>query len=375
MGVAAGGGGHQRGWEGRVEHSRDLAEHRRRHASESDLDAVGHAPYVEAAMMTRSLPIAGRSSEKAIDPTLDLEAEVARLKKEKNAVILAHYYQDDDVQDLADFIGDSLQLAQAAAKTEADVICFAGVHFMAETAKILNPDRIVVVPDMEAGCSLASGAPAEKIAAWKARHPGSVLVSYINCSAAVKALSDYIVTSSNAEKIVSQIPEGQTVLFAPDKNLGGFINKKLGRNMILWPGTCIVHDTFSERKIAGLKTRHPDALLLAHPECDDVVLKMADYVGSTTGILKYATASAASTFIVATEPGILHQMKKAAPDKTFVPAPPEANCACNECPHMKKNTLEKVYLSLRDLDPRLEMDPALLRAARVPIDRMLQLSA
>jgi len=325
-------------------------------------------------MMTRSLPIAGRAAEKPIDAALDLEEEIKRLKKEKNAVVLAHYYQDSEIQDLADFIGDSLQLAQAAEKTTADVICFAGVHFMAETAKILNPQRIVVVPDMEAGCSLASGAPAEKVAAWKARYPGSVLVSYINCSAAVKAISDYIVTSSNAEKIVSQIPKEQTVLFAPDKNLGGYLNKKLGRSMHLWQGTCIVHDTFSERKILGLKQRHPDALLLAHPECDDVILRMADYVGSTTGILNFATKSEKHSFIVATEPGIIHQMEKASPTKEFIPAPPEANCACNECPHMRKNTLEKVYLSLRDLSPRLEMDPALLTAARVPIDLMLQLS-
>jgi quinolinate synthase len=245
---------------------------------------------------------------------------------------------------------------------------------MAETAKILNPDKVVVIPDLEAGCSLASGAPAAKVAAWKARHPNAVLVSYINCSAEVKALSDYIVTSSNAEKIVAQIPADKTVLFAPDKNLGGFLNKKLGRNMILWPGTCIVHDTFSERKLVGLKERHPKALVLAHPECDDVILRMADYVGSTTGILNFATKSTAETFIVATEPGILHQMKKASPNKAFVPAPPEANCACNECPHMKKNTMEKVYLSLRDLEPRLVMDEALLNAARIPIDRMLSLS-
>jgi quinolinate synthase len=325
-------------------------------------------------MSTRSLPIAGRAAPKPIDPALDLEDEIARLKKERNAVVLAHYYQDSEIQDASDFIGDSLQLAQAAARTKADVICFAGVHFMAETAKILNPDRTVVVPDLEAGCSLASGAPAEKIAAWKARYPGSVLVSYINCSAAVKALSDYIVTSSNAEKIVAQIPEGQQVLFAPDKNLGAYIAKKLGREMVLWPGTCIVHDTFSERKLTGLRERHPGAPVLAHPECEDVILRMADYVGSTTGILEFAKKSAAKELIVVTEPGILHQMKKAAPDKTFIPAPPEANCACNECPHMKKNTLEKVYLALRDLEPQLQMDPALLRAARVPIERMLELS-
>lgn len=329
-------------------------------------------------MNVRPLPIAGRAAARPIDPSLDLEDEIAKLKKEKNAVILAHYYQDSDIQDVADFIGDSLQLAQAAAKTKADVICFAGVHFMAETAKILNPEKVVVVPDLEAGCSLASGAPAPKVAAWKARHPGAVLASYINCSAEVKALSDYIVTSSNAEKIVSQMAKehpGKPILFAPDKNLGGWLNKKLGKQMELWPGTCIVHDTFSERKILGLKTRHPEALLLAHPECDDVILRMADYIGSTTGILNFAVKSDKRSFIVATEPGILHQMQKAAPDKELIPAPPEASCACNECPHMKKNTLEKVYLSLRDLAPRLEMDEKLMVAARVPIDRMLAMSA
>lgn len=325
-------------------------------------------------MMTHSLPIAGRAATKPIDPSLDLEDEIRKLKKERNAVILAHYYQDGEVQDVADFIGDSLQLAQAAAKTQADVICFAGVHFMAETAKILNPDKVVVIPDLEAGCSLASGAPAEKVAAWKARHPGAVLVSYINCSAAVKALSDYIVTSSNAERIVAQIPDGTKVLFAPDRNLGAFLNKKLGRDMVLWPGTCIVHDTFSERKLTALRERHPGALVLAHPECDEVVLRMADYIGSTTGILNHAVTSDRDEFIVVTEPGILHQMRKAAPQKTFIPAPPEASCACNECPHMKKNTLEKVYLSLRDLEPRLEMDETLRRAARVPIERMLEMS-
>jgi quinolinate synthase len=328
-------------------------------------------------MNARPLPIAGRAHPKTIDPTLDLEAEIQRLKASRNAVVLAHYYQDDEIQDVADFIGDSLQLAQAAETTKADVICFAGVHFMAETAKILNPDRVVVVPDMEAGCSLASGAPAERVAAWKARHPGAVLVSYINCSAAVKAISDYIVTSSNAEKIVAHVTTahpGAPILFAPDKNLGGYLSKKLGVKMELWPGTCIVHDTFSERKLIGLRERHPGALVLAHPECDDVILRMADFVGSTTGILNFAVKSERREFIVVTEPGILHQMKKSAPDKTFIPAPPEANCACNECPHMKKNTMEKVYLALRDLEPRLEMDPVLMRAARAPIDKMLALS-
>ncbi len=306
---------------------------------------------------------------------VDYEAEIARLKKERNAVLLAHYYQDGDVQDVADVIGDSLQLAQAAAGTTADVICFAGVHFMAETAKILNPDRIVVLPDLSAGCSLADGCPPERFKAWKARHPGSVVVSYINCSAEVKAESDYIVTSSNAEKIVASIPADKTILFAPDKNLGRYLVEKLGRPMVLWQGSCIVHETFSERKLIALQTRHPEAEVLAHPECEESLLARAKFVGSTTAILKYAIASDKREFIVATEAGILHQMQKAAPDKTFIPAPPEGNCACNECPHMKKNTLEKVYLALRDLEPRLEMDPALLARARVPIDRMLALSA
>lgn len=311
-----------------------------------------------------------------IDPSLDLEKEVLRLKKERNAVLLAHYYQDGEIQDVADVIGDSLMLAQAAAKTNADVICFAGVHFMAETAKILNPNRIVVLPDLEAGCSLADGCPADAFEAWIAKYPGAVVVSYINCSAEVKALSDYIVTSSNAEKIVRHIPADKTVLFAPDKNLGRYLEKKIGRPMIQWQGSCIVHETFSQRKLIALKTRHPEAEILAHPECEEALLAMADFVGSTTGILKHALASPKKEFIIATEAGILHQMEKAAAGsgKTFIPAPPEANCACNECPYMKRNTLEKVYLALRDLQPRLEMDPALLERARIPIDRMLALS-
>ncbi|MDB4995604.1 MAG: Quinolinate synthetase [Myxococcaceae bacterium] len=325
-----------------------------------------------------SLPVAGQKAvlreRRPIDPSLDLEDEVKRLKKERNAILLAHYYQDSEIQDVADVIGDSLQLAQAAAKTNADVICFAGVHFMAETAKILNPNRIVVLPDMEAGCSLADGCPADKFAAWKALHPGSVVVSYINCSAEVKALSDYIVTSSNAEKIVRQIPADKEVLFAPDKNLGAWLVKKIGREMKLWQGSCIVHETFSERKLVGLKERHPEAVVLAHPECEPHILKYADYIGSTTGILKFALASPKKEFIVATESGILHQMQKGAPDKVFIPAPPEANCACNECPYMRKNTLEKVYLALRDLEPRLELPQHLLEGARIPIDRMLALS-
>lgn len=327
-----------------------------------------------ASMPMSGLPIFGRQSEKRVDPSLDLEAEIKKLKQEKNAVILAHYYQDSDVQDVADFIGDSLQLAQAAAKTSADVICFAGVHFMAETAKILNPVRTVVVPDLEAGCSLADGCPPIKFAAWKARYDNPIVVSYINCSAGVKALSDYIVTSSNAEKIVAQLPKDRPILFAPDKNLGKWLQQRTGRDLVLWQGSCIVHDTFSERKIIALKERHKDAELLAHPECEDTILRIADFIGSTTNILNFALQSPKQTFIVATEPGILHQMQKAAPQKTFIAAPPEANCACNECPHMRKNTLEKTYLALRDLEPRLEMDPELMRAARTPIDRMLALS-
>src|SRR5580698_5849848 len=308
----------------------------------------------------------------------DLEEAIDRLKRERNAVVLAHYYQESEIQDVADFIGDSLQLSQAAARTKADVICFAGVHFMAETAKILNPSRTVVLPDLEAGCSLASGCPADRFAAWIARHraaePGAVVVSYINCTAEVKALSDYIVTSSNAEKIVRSIPEDKTVLFAPDKNLGRYLEKKIGRKMLLWQGSCVVHETFSLRKLVGLKERNPRALVIAHPECEEPVLAMAYYIGSTTALLKYALASPASEFIVVTEPGILHQMKKEAPDKTFIPAPPAANCACNECPFMKMNTLEKVYLSLRDLAPRIEMAPELIARARLPIQRMLDLS-
>jgi quinolinate synthase len=305
---------------------------------------------------------------------VDLEDEVIRLKKERNAVLLAHYYQESEIQDVADFVGDSLQLAQAAARTKADVICFAGVHFMAETAKILNPEKTVVLPDLEAGCSLASGCPADRFAAWISKHPGSVVVSYINCTAEVKALSDYIVTSSNAEKIVRSIPEDKTVLFAPDRNLGRYLEKKIGRSMVLWPGACIVHETFSVRKLLGLKERHPGALVIAHPECEEPVLALADFIGSTTALLKYAVSSPGKEFIVVTESGILHAMRREAPEKTFIPAPPDANCACNDCPFMKKNTLEKVYLSLRDLQPRIEMPAALMERARLPIERMLQLS-
>ncbi len=306
---------------------------------------------------------------------LDLEDAITRLKRERNAVILAHFYQESEIQEVADFIGDSLQLSQAAAKTQADVICFAGVHFMAETAKILNPQKTVVLPDLEAGCSLASGCPADRFAAWIAKFPGAVVVSYINCTAEVKALSDYIVTSSNAEAIVRSIPADKTILFAPDKNLGRYVERKVGRKMHLWQGSCVVHETFSVRKLVGLKERHPKALVVAHPECEESVLAMADFIGSTTALLKYSVASPAEEIIVVTEPGILHAMRKQAPAKTFIPAPPEANCACNECPFMRKNTLEKVYLSLRDLTPRVELDADLIARARKPIDRMLAASS
>jgi quinolinate synthase len=313
-------------------------------------------------------------NSRAVPSSLDLEDEIGRLKRERNAVLLAHYYQEGDIQDVADFLGDSLQLAQEAKKTTADVILFAGVHFMAETAKILNPDKVVVVPDLDAGCSLADGCPADRFRAWRARHPGAVAISYINCSAAVKAESDYICTSSNAEKIVRAVPEDKEILFAPDKNLGAYIAKKLGRKMTLWQGSCIVHETFSERKLVGLFERHPDAELIAHPECEDPILKRAKFIGSTTALLKYAVSSPAKKLIVGTEAGILHQMMKAAPEKEFIPLPPDANCACNECPHMKKNTLEKVYLALRDLEPRIDMPVELRERARLPIDRMLALS-
>ena len=305
---------------------------------------------------------------------VDLEQAIADLKRERNAVLLAHYYQDAEIQDVADFLGDSLQLAQAAAKTTADVIVFAGVHFMAETAKILNPDRIVLVPDMKAGCSLADGCPGDRFRAWRAKYPDAVAVSYINCSAEVKAASDYICTSSNAEKIVRAIPADKEILFAPDKNLGRWLAERTGRTMRLWQGSCLVHETFSERKLVGLVERHPDAKVIAHPECEEPVLRHAAFVGSTTALLEFTKRDPATKFIVMTEDGILHQMRRASPHKEFISGPPEASCACNECPYMKLNTLEKIYTALRDLTPRLEMDAELRKKARLPIDRMLALS-
>jgi quinolinate synthase len=307
-------------------------------------------------------------------PRADLFAEIERLKRERNAVILAHYYQEDDIQDVADKIGDSLALAQFAESSTAGTIVFAGVHFMAETAKILNPGKPVLMPDLDAGCSLADGCPAEAFAKFKAAHPGHQVISYINCSAAVKALSDVIVTSSNAERIVRSFPESQPLIFAPDKNLGAWLNKVTGRKMVLWPGACIVHELFSERKIVQLKALHPEALVLAHPECEESVLARADYIGSTSGIRKYARESQARSFIIANEPGLIHAMKKDDPTKEHIPAPPTNQCACNECPHMKRNTLEKVYRCLRDGRPELVMDAELCRASLAPIRRMLDLS-
>jgi quinolinate synthase len=310
-----------------------------------------------------------------IDPTLDLFHEIEKLKKEKNAIVLAHYYQEPDIQDVADYIGDSLGLAQQAEKTEADMIVFAGVHFMAETAKILNPTKKVVLPDLKAGCSLADSAPPDLFKKFKEQHPDHIVISYINCSAGIKALSDIICTSSNAQKIVESIPAGQPIIFAPDKNLGAYLVKKTGRDMVLWNGACMVHEIFSLEKISKLKVRHPNAKLIAHPECEEPILRMADYIGSTTGLLKYTQQDPGREYIVATETGILHQMQKASPDKTFIPAPPNNSCACNDCPHMKLNTLEKLYLCMEYETPEIEMEESLRIAAKKPIERMLEISA
>jgi quinolinate synthase len=310
-----------------------------------------------------------------VSAELDLFGEIDRLKKEKNAVVLAHYYQDADIQDVADYIGDSLGLAQQAAKTTADLIVFAGVHFMAETAKILNPGKKVVLPDLKAGCSLADSAPGYLFKAFKEQHPDHIVISYINCSAEVKALSDIICTSSNAQKIVESIPADQKIIFAPDRNLGAYLVKKTGRDMLLWDGACMVHEIFSLEKITRLKIRHPNAKLIAHPECEEPVLRLADFIGSTTALLKYSTQDASQEYIVATEAGILHQMQLSSPQKTFIPAPPTNNCACNDCPHMKLNTLEKLYLCMEYEEPELHMNPELMKQARLPIDIMLEISA
>ena len=297
-----------------------------------------------------------------INPGLDLFAEIEQLKKEKNAILLAHYYQEPDIQDVADYIGDSLGLAQKAQQTDADIIVFAGVHFMAETAKILNPGKKVLLPDLKAGCSLADSAPAAIFKSFKEKHPDHLVISYINC------------TSSNADKIIESVPKDQPILFAPDKNLGAYLNKKTGRNMLLWNGACMVHKIFSLEKMTKLKIRHPEAKVIAHPECEVAVLAFADYIGSTTQLLKYSETDKATQFIVATETGILHQMQQNSPKKTFIPAPPDNSCACNDCPHMKLNTLEKLYLCLKYEAPEIQMEEKLRMAAKKPMERMMEIS-
>lgn len=310
-----------------------------------------------------------------VDPTLDLFSEIEKMKKEKNAVILAHYYQEPDIQDVADYIGDSLGLSQRAQSTDADIIVFAGVHFMAETAKILNPHKKVLLPDLNAGCSLSDSAPPALFKQFKDKHPGHTVITYINCSAGMKALSDIICTSSNARTIVETLPPDEPIIFAPDKNLGAYIAKQTGRDMVLWNGACIVHEIFSLEKITKLKIRHPKAKVIAHPECEDPVLRIADFIGSTTGLLKYTEENPATEFIVATEAGILHQMQKKSPHKTFIPAPPDNSCACNNCPYMKLNTLEKLYLCMKCETPEITMAEDVRLAAKKPIDRMLDISA
>ena len=308
-----------------------------------------------------------------IDPKLDLEEEIRRLKREKKIVLLAHYYQEPEIQDLADFVGDSLDLSKTAQKTDAEGILFAGVRFMAETAKILNPSRKVLIPDMGAGCSLEDSCPPDAFRAFREAHPGAASITYINCSARVKALSDVICTSSNAEKIVRSFPAEREILFAPDRHLGAWLEKKVGRKMTLWPGTCIVHEQFSERELVRLKVAHPRAKVAAHPECPEAILKHADHVGSTKSILNYVTTNEAPEFLIATEPGILHQMEKAAPGKTFIPLPADT-CACNLCPFMKKNTVEKIYLAMRDGTPEITIPEDVRAAAEKSLLRMLELS-
>lgn len=304
----------------------------------------------------------------------DLFAAIADLKRDMNAIVLAHYYQDPDIQDIADYLGDSLGLSQQAAKTDADVIVFAGVHFMAETAKILNPNKLVLLPDLAAGCSLADSCPAAEFAAFKAAHPDHLVISYINCTAEIKALSDIICTSANAVQIVRQIPPEQPIIFAPDRNLGKYVMEQTGRPMVLWQGSCMVHETFSEKKMVQLKIQHPEAEAIAHPECEPALLRHASYIGSTTALLNYVQRSQSQKFIVATEPGILHQMQKAVPQKQFIPAPPMNDCACNECPHMRLNTLEKLYLCMKHQTPQVTLEETTRIAALKPIQRMLEMS-
>lgn len=307
---------------------------------------------------------------------VDIRAEIERLRRERNAVILAHYYQKPEIQDLADFVGDSFDLSRKAQDTDADVIAFCGVRFMADTAKILSPDKTVILPDMDAGCSLEDSCPPEQFAAFRAAHPDHIALTYINCSTAVKALSDVIVTSSSAEKILSQIPPGQKIIFGPDRNLGGYLARKTGRDLLLWPGVCIVHEAFSETELLKLRAQHPDAPIVAHPECPAVILDHADFVGSTRGILEYAQSMKGDTLIVATEPHIIHQMEKAVPHKTFIGAPgADGNCNCNICPYMALNTLEKLYVALRDLQPRIEIEEGLRLRAKKSLDAMLAMAS
>ncbi|MGI9159783.1 MAG: quinolinate synthase NadA [Saprospiraceae bacterium] len=310
-----------------------------------------------------------------LDPTLDLVAAITRLKKEKNAVILAHYYQESEIQDVADYIGDSLGLSQQAAKTDADLIVFAGVHFMAETAKMLNPQKKVLLPDLKAGCSLAVSCPPHIFRKFKEKYPDHIVVSYINCTAELKTLTDICCTSTNALAIIESIPKDKPIIFAPDKNLGQYLIKKTDRDMVLWNGACMVHEIFSHERIVKLKARHPEAKFIAHPECEPHILEMADFIGSTTGLLKFTMRDEATAYIVATESGILHQMQKASPHKTFIPAPPNNNCACNDCPHMKRNTMEKLYLCMAYEMPEILLPDWIIEQGRKSIDRMLEISA
>ncbi|KUO57686.1 MAG: quinolinate synthetase [Sphingomonadales bacterium BRH_c3] len=305
----------------------------------------------------------------------DLLAEIDRLRKERNAVILAHYYQTADIQDIADFVGDSLELSKKAAETDADVIAFCGVKFMAETAKILSPEKIVILPDMDAGCSLEDSCPPEKFKAFREAHPDHIALTYINCSTEVKALSDVIVTSSSAETILQQIPKDQKIIFGPDRHLGGYLSRKFNREMLLWPGVCIVHEAFSETELMKLKEQYPGAPVAAHPECPPSIIDHADYVGSTSGILNFAKTFPGDTLIVATEPHIIHQMEKALPEKHFIGAPgADGNCSCNICPYMALNTMEKLYVALRDLEPRIEIEEGLRLAAKKSLDKMLEMA-
>ncbi|MFT7462850.1 MAG: quinolinate synthase [Pseudohongiellaceae bacterium] len=308
-----------------------------------------------------------------VDPTLDLEAEILRLKGERNAIILAHYYQDEEIQDIADYVGDSLGLSQRAAETDAEVIAFCGVHFMAETAKILNPGKVVLLPDLDAGCSLADRCQPDMFAEWLKNYPDHVVVSYINTTAAIKAQSDIICTSSNAVRVVESIPADKKVVFAPDRHLARWVEKNTGRELVKWPGFCVVHEQFSARKLIALKGSHPGAELIAHPECEDAVLSIADFIGSTTGLIKHVETSDKSTFIVATEMGVLHQMQRARPEATLIGAPPDSGCECAVCPYMRLNTLEKLYLALRDMKPQINLDEDIRKRALVPVERMLAL--